>query len=455
MALTASLFASHPAEASGFLNPRIADPHGHPALANPYAIYFNPAALGGMRGTNIVVDGTLAWRTVDVTRSATGLSPQVPTSLDDPTYVAANTGGAHAGDLAGIPFIAASSDFGQRYFFAGVGAYVPFGGVTKYDQRSEFANHPTARDAVDGPQRWAVISGSQQALFTTAAAGFRLPDERFAFALSGSAVRSAIQHYQARNLAANDDYVNEGRALIDVAGWSASMAAGVYWEPLPDRKLRLGASYTVRPSFGQTRLPGTLRQHSPVFDVNKDVDMLLMYPDIIRAGVATMPWGPSVELRLDGEFALWSAFKRQCVVVRGAECNVNADGSEQGGGDQIIIALRRNWKNAGAVRAGIGYYLSEKTELYASAGFDTSAVPKSTIDPTYPDAFKLIGSLGARHEVAPGVIIGASYTFVGQLTVESGKQSAVKLAGASRAPNQDGTYDSKIMFFNLNAAFAF
>ncbi|MET0592896.1 MAG: outer membrane protein transport protein [Polyangiaceae bacterium] len=454
-ALLAALFAGGKAEASGYLNPRIADPHGHPALANPYAIYFNPAALGGMRGTNIVVDGTLAWRTVDFTRSATALSPQTPASLNDPDYVAANTGDAHASNLVGIPFVAASSDFGQRYFFAGIGAYVPFGGATKFEQNTQFANSQTAPNAVDGPQRWAVISGTQQGLFTTAAAGFRLPDERFAFALSGSAVLSNVLHYQARNLAANDEIANEGRALIDVSGWSGSMAAGVYWEPLPDRKLRLGASYTIRPSFGETRLSGTMLQHSSVFDTKTDVDMLFMYPDVIRAGVAAMPWGPSIELRLDGELALWSAFKQQCVVERGGHCNVNPDGSEQGNTKEILIALRRNWKNAGAVRAGVGYFLDEKTELYASAGFDTSAVPKSTIDPTYPDAFKLMGSVGARHEVASGVVIGASYTFVGQLTVESGRQNALSLAGASRAPNQDGTYNSKIMFFNLNAAFAF
>src|SRR5687768_3711344 len=59
LAAVACLFSAFSAQASGYLNPRLADPRGHPALSNPYAIYFNPAALGGMQGTNIVVDGTL------------------------------------------------------------------------------------------------------------------------------------------------------------------------------------------------------------------------------------------------------------------------------------------------------------------------------------------------------------------------------------------------------------
>jgi long-chain fatty acid transport protein len=449
-----SLFGASSAGASGYLNPRVADPHGHPALSNPYAIYFNPAALGGMRGTHIVVDGTLAWRTVDVTRAESALSPQSPATLSDPNYVAANTGDAHASNVIGIPFVGASSDFGLRNFFAGVGAYAPFGGVTSFDQRDAYAGSMVAPGGVDGPQRWALISGTQTGLFLTAAAGFRLPDARLSVAVSGSAVLTSVSHYQARNLAGNDEISAEGRALIDVSGVQGSMTAGVYWEPLPDHQLRLGASYAVRPGFGETRLGGTLRQHSPYYDTNQDVDLLLMYPDVIRAGIAAMPWGPSVELRLDADYVLWSAFKQQCVVLRGKECNIAPDGSEIGTMD-VLLAVRRQWKNAGAVRAGLGYFLDEKTELYGSVGVDTSAVPKSNLESTYPDTFKLLGSIGARHSFAEGVVLGASYTYVGYSTVDTGHQSSYALAGVSRVPNEDGTYGSRVMFFNLNAAFAF
>jgi hypothetical protein len=408
-----------------------------------------------MQGTQIVVDGTLAWRTVDVDRSATALSPQSPASLNDPTYVAANTGTAHASNVVGIPFVAASSDFGTRNFFAGVGAYVPFGGVVKFDTRDEYAGSTVAPGAVDGPQRWALISGTQRGLFTTAAVGFRLPEERLSFAISGSVVLSSISHYQARNLAGNDDITNEGRGLIDVSGVNGSMTAGIYWEPLADHKLRLGASYAVRPGFGETRLSGTLRQRYGNTNSDQEIDVLLMYPDVIRAGVTAMPWGPSVELRLDGEYVLWSAFKRQCVVKTGQDCNIGPDGGELPPGGQVLVSLTRNWKNAGAVRAGLGYFLDEKTELYGAVGFDTSAIPKAHLEPTYVDSFKLMGSIGARRAVAEGVVLGASYTYVGYTSVETGHQSSFAQPIPSRVPNQDGTYGSAVMFFNLNAAFAF
>src|SRR5437762_7693536 len=84
------LLAENAAVASGFLNPRLADPHAHPALANPYAIYFNPGALGGIEGTQIVIDGTLAYRHATFNRSPSALSD--PSRLGDATYVEANTG---------------------------------------------------------------------------------------------------------------------------------------------------------------------------------------------------------------------------------------------------------------------------------------------------------------------------------------------------------------------------
>ena len=124
-------------------------------------------------------------------------------------------------------------------------------------------------------------------------------------------------------------------------------------------------------------------------------------------------------------------------------------------GDVQLACFHPSWVRAGAVRAGVGYFLDEKTELYGSVGFDTSAIPKSTLEPTYPDAFKLMGSLGARREIAERFVLGVSYTYVGYLSVDTGRQNLFGAAGASRVPNEDGTLGSRLMFFNVNAAFAF
>jgi long-subunit fatty acid transport protein len=453
-ALIAAASWSGSVHASGFLNPRLADPHGQPALPNPYAIYFNPAALGGIHGTEIVLDGTLVYRTVDYTRTAISLSPRDRPTLADPLYVSSNTGDAHAGNVIVIPFLAAATDFGTKSFFAGIGAYVPFGGAVQFDRRQDFAGNPYARGAVDGPQRWAVISGNQRSLYTTAAVGFRLPDSGVSFALSGALVLSSIQHVQARNLDGYDDINGEGRALLDVSGLQFAPSAGVYWDVLPKGRLRLGASYSLRPALGEMRLTGTLRQQYDK-EALKDVDFTQTYPDVLRMGLATRPWGDSVELRLDAEYVTWSAFDHQCIVTKGQPCATNPDGSEVNNGQQIILNIRRHWRDTGAVRAGIGYYASDVTEIFGALGYDTSAATTQTVEATYPDSFKVMGSLGARFRLTTATAIGASTTLVHYLPVTASNQQQINYAGKSKVPNEDGEYKSNVLFFNLNASLAF
>jgi long-chain fatty acid transport protein len=443
------------ARASGFAVPQVGDPHGHPAMANPYAIFFNPGAVGGAHGTHLVLDASLIYRTVDVERAPSALSPLAPSLLADPTYVAANTGSSHAGNVLAVPFLAATSDFGSRRFFGGVGVYVPFGGAVQFDQRDAFANRPDARGAVDGSQRWAVISADQTSLYNTAVVGVRWPEIGLSFGVGTSLVWNRIRHDQARNSSGDDNTSTEGRALLEVSSLQLAMNAGLYWEVLPKDALRIGLSYAIRPGFGEMTMNGTLRQTYGASDAVRDVAFRQTYPDVIRFGIASRV-SRSIELRYDADYTTWSVLNQQCIVARGEPCRTRADGSEdREGTGQIVLALRRGWRDTGGMRFGLGYFADERSELYASAGYETSAVPKATIEATYPDAFKFITSLGARRKLSELLTMGASATWVAYLPVTASGQRQAALIGASKMPNEDGTYRSRVLFFNLNAAFSF
>jgi long-chain fatty acid transport protein len=148
-------------------------------------------------------------------------------------------------------------------------------------------------------------------------------------------------------------------------------------------------------------------------------------------------------------------FDKQCILERGAECPLKPSGEAVILPEQIVLAIRRQWRDASAVRAGLGYYVDDKTEIYGGVGYDTSAVPKSTLEATYPDAFKVMGSIGARRQITPGFALGMSYTHVYYLPVTTPHQTQSDLLGVSRVPNEDGTYKSTVMFANLNATFSF
>jgi long-subunit fatty acid transport protein len=280
-----------------------------------------------------------------------------------------------------------------------------------------------------------------------------LPDSGLSFAVSGSAVFSDIQHLQARNISGHDDTFSEGRALLDVSGVQFAMSAGVYWEALPKGRLRVGLSYALRPGLGEMRLSGTLRQFYNETSV-KDVDMIQTFPDVLRFGFASRPV-KSLEIRFDSELVPWSIFQRQCIVAKGGACQLTPDGADTASPPQVILAIRRQWKDASASRLGVGYFPDEKSELYTSVGYDTSAVSPQTLEATYPDAFKMMFSLGYRLRFSDAVAVGASYTLVHYFPVTANHQTQASLRGESVVPNEDGTYKSDINFFNLNSTFSF
>jgi len=90
----ATLLAPSDAAASGYLTARYGSDDGTPAMANAYAIYFNPGALGGTKGTTITGDVSAVVRWASYERTTDALSPSDPNSKNDPAYVSANTGRA-------------------------------------------------------------------------------------------------------------------------------------------------------------------------------------------------------------------------------------------------------------------------------------------------------------------------------------------------------------------------
>ena len=243
--------------------------------------------------------------------------------------------------------------------------------------------------------------------------------------------------------------------MLEVSGIEGGFAAGVYWEPIPKGPVRIGASYTSSPGLGRMRLTGKLSQTYATPQVI-DADLLQTYPDVIRFGIAAKV-SQRLELRFDTEYARWSVFDTQCIVNAGKDCQLKADGSdgnaEKG---QIILAIPRHWNDAGAMHVGFGYWLGDPTELYFSAGYDTSAVNQETLEATYPDALKLLGTLGVRHKLSDRFALGTSYTYVHSLsrTVTSQHLKDSPFL-ATRVPNETGEYNSSIMFLDVNATLSF
>ncbi|MCC6647396.1 MAG: outer membrane protein transport protein [Polyangiaceae bacterium] len=445
------------ASGAGFATGRFGADHGNPMTANPYAVFFNPGAVGNVKGTWLTVDASIAYRRVDFTRDSVALSPSSSQPRGDRLYLDANTGDASAKNFAALPYLGVTSELGPLAI--GLASYVPYGGAASWGKIDRFAGSTTAPGAVDGPQRWQIISGSQLAWYNTLAVAAKLPVPGLAVGASISYVRHSLVTSRARNADGSDDVRDfgggliEGRSVVDVSGANLAASVGVHYQP--SAALRLGASYQSKPGFGQTRLSGTLRnQVGNLSDEQRlDVDLLQTLPDVLLVGGAARV-SADTEVRLDANVTRWSAFDRQCVVAKGRACTVAPDGSANL--DDVLVVLPRRWRDSYGARLGASVFVDPTLEVFGSAAIDTSAVPASTLDASYPDALKIFGTIGAKKTWREKYSVAASYNHVYFSPVSTaGRSEYAAGAPPSRSPRADGRYDQSIVYVNLNASVRF
>lgn len=460
-AALAHLVAPPAARAAGFSAARFGGDHGQPALSNGFSVYYNPAALGGVEGTQITVDGSFAIRSLSYTRPSSALSPSNDAQGSNGLYRAANTGDATALDAAVIPYFGVITDFGTKSLRAGFATYVPFGGSVHWNQVEQGASSAQTPGAIDGPQRWHAISARSQTLFNTLALAYRFDGPRLTIGANASLVLDSARTLRAQNADGSDDVytsnggLQEGRALLDVSGASIAAGVGLYWEAT--RFLRFGLSYTSQPGFGTERLKGTFVQQFGTDRTRatpQNIDFLQALPDIARAGVAWRT-APNFELRGDLLLERWSHMKNQCVVLSGKPCNINADGSESSGA--VIANFPRNWRDAFRARAGFAYWVEEATEIFGGASFSTPAIPKKTADPLLYDSYAVGASVGVRHAFSRHLYAAVSYNYIYYLpfTIDSGTSQENKVLAPSKSPSADGSYGEQVYFFNANVSYVF
>ncbi len=457
-ALVASVLPAR-AGASGFLAARFGGEHGHPTTSNPTAIYYNPAGLALATGTRLYLDGAFAYRTASYERPAGVIDHpnQQPGTPAD--AIAANSGKAELSNFIVSPFAALVSDLGVDNLGVGLGFYVPFGGQSEWGQNDAYKGSAAYPGAVDGVNRWWSIDGSIRSLYFTGAGAYRFPELRLSVGLALSLVRHEVHTGRARNSNGSDDMVNadgqlqEGRSLIDVAGTTFALGAGVIWEPTDD--LYIGLSYQSQPGFGEQKLKGEL--HTTLGLEQEDVSKVTLtheLPDVIRAGVRyrTLPW----EYRLFGEYVRWSVFERQCLVSATTPgCKIAPDGStpESPG---VILNIERQWKDAFGIRGGVSRWLSEELELYVGAGYDSNAASDVGIDAALIDMDKVTASLGARISFLDGrlaVMPTLTHVFYFEREVEIAESE--RFVPPTKTPNQSGTYNQAITLLDLGLEYRF
>lgn len=403
------------AHASGLLVARFGGEWGNPVTDHLAALYFNPAGLALLDGTQLQLDGSFALRAFTYTRSPDAIDdilegdPNSGAGTPAGEGVAANSGEASLTNFLVTPFFAVASDFGIDGFGAALGLYVPIGGQTVFDKAEASDTFP---GAVDGPARWWTIEGTARSIYGSAAAAYRIPGIRLSVGLALDVVYTQIDNVQARNTDGTDHLIvngnlQEGRVRIDVSSIDLGLGVGLLWEPV--EKLFVGLSYRSQPGFGEQVLTGDTQLvlgGGPVADnLTTPSEVRQEMPDIVRWGVRwTEPkqW----EVRLFGNWARWSVLDKQCV-LNSTVANRSCDGASPPG---KIIIIPRGWNDGWEVRAGGSYWFNPDLELAFGGGYDSNAVPDSAIEPAFYDSKKMTLSVGIRAALFESLTLEATYT---------------------------------------------
>jgi long-chain fatty acid transport protein len=338
--------------------------------SDPSAIFYNPAGLTQTEGTEF--EAGVTFIRPHASYSGTGIASANPTP-DNPHAVQQETD---------TGFIPAPHAFVSRALsskaFVGFGFYAPYGLKLGWENPSAFVG------------RTVLESADLKTFFLTPAIALKLSD-MVSVAVGVSLVPATV--YLRRTLGANDNgqvlfpsavYGSEGKVELAASAFGVGANAGVLFSY---ENLRVGFSFRSAVDLAFTgkahfqlpaSLPAEIRRNFPDGDADADITL----PHSFALGVGWVD-GP-LTLEVSSQLTLWQSFDQ-----------LRINFAQQLPAPSLIQP--RSWKNTALFRAG-GQYQISSLILRAGAGYDFTPVPSSTIDPTLPDASRIIMTVGLGYD---------------------------------------------------------
>jgi long-subunit fatty acid transport protein len=363
-----------------------------PTSGNLAAVYWNPAALGLVRGFQLMVGGTARLSTIDIQRA--------PIDMGGMPGGTMMTGNATARELA-MPallgprsYLAVSSDLGGDRFTLAFATYMPW---------VEQISYPLS-PAGDEPTRYHALSVDLRNLALVPALAIRFGNE-LRVGLAPGFMFSTGQLTFAEDLGLNAGGTAEdpqsaarfnvasGHGLGD-AKFSVTLGGGIYFRR---RSLELGIAYQSRPLGGDLsgvevagqRSTATLPPSAgggPVTCAGGQTDRCVFgnlaykLPDVVIAG-ATWRLQPGLELTAMVRWLWMHVHDRIDVRLFGPQLDAN--------GLPQHIVLHRGFRDVWDTRVRISYWWREQIRIGAALRVETSAVPHDAVNPAAVDALKL------------------------------------------------------------------
>ncbi len=378
-----------------------------PTSGNLAAVYWNPAALGLVRGFQIMASGTFQPSSLHVERSSIDPATGLPGG-------ALATGNATASDFAAPAlfgprsYLAISSDLGGDRFTLAFATYMPWVEQVSYPLSSA-RDEPTRYHALKVDLRnlalvpaLAIRFGNELRLGL--APGFMFSTGQLSFAddLALNGGRPGLESQTCNGIACGAENpqaaarfnVASGHGLGD-AKFSVTLAGGIYWRR---RNLELGLAYQSRPIGGtdggvevsgqrsSATLPLRDTGGAPVSCAGGQTDRCVFgdlkykLPDVFIAGV-TWRLKPGLELTAMVRWLWMHVHDRIDVRLFGPALDTH--------GLPQHIVMYRGFRDVWDTRVRVSYWWREQIRIGAAMRVETSAVPTDAVNPAAIDGLKL------------------------------------------------------------------
>lgn len=339
--------------------------------SNPSAVFFNPAALAGIKGTRVGLTPSLIF----FNESFAGTDP----------YPGYGTGGETVHKGFPLPAAYLTHAFSER-MSGGIGFTTPFGLETDW------------RESPDFPGRFLSQRARIERLDLSAALGAALsPTWRVGGAVNLGISRVILQKALAAQLPGEPTAVEIGTASLQSprkVGISGTLAV----QALPGERIKFGL--VVRTGSTSNFTAPAHFEYFPIHTGNASEDSLIAsqlprdqdasvrtrFPLMVMSGIE-YAFTPSFRAEVDVNWTRWSVFDTVSILF-----------SRDPG---INIHTPQDFKNAAAVRAGVEYAASPRWTLRAGAYFDAAPQPRSTLSPLLSDTDRWGITAGLGFDTGP------------------------------------------------------
>jgi len=373
-----------------------------PSVASPMGIYWNPAAIGLLKGTHVY--GALDLFFLRGTYDRDGFDPNTGGGYDTATW----------SGFGPLPKAAVTSDFGTDRWVGGIGLYVPFGGSIDYGD-----------DDLFGAQRYHIIDAELAAIHVTPTVAVKV----FPHFYVGAGISWVHTQFQSSvdvdlaaalsNVGISPDAAGAGLEdpLVEAAvqtgmlrdnsvGWEL----GVLWEALPELDLGLSYRSEVEVSLSggaDVAFPlfppelGPLLSLGPVApgsQVSTDVSFQFRWPQSVQLGATYRFWPRWTGIAIL-QWTNWSRFGRfESEVLTPPLSESSLDLSRARGlNDTVLLSL------------AVHHQWFDGFKIGGRFAYESPAVPTEFVNPQNYDSHTFELGLGAEYRLMKNLSLSLNY----------------------------------------------